>query len=266
MRADEEVRPTSDPSEQPDDGSTVVAFQEAERGGIQSIERAAAVLALFDQKTRTLTPALVSERLGLNRTTAHRYLLSLQASGFLGPGYGPGPLIDQLSGLVSGRQQILSLAPAVLRRLSDQTGLTAVLSFLGRSGAVVALVEEANAGTIVLTVRVGTVLERKAAQSRVLLAFQSDPTVLVRLQAGMDQEDMRRENVELALVRRTRVAWADLGRVGLASVAAPVFGENDVQAAMAVLGTTTMLPPDESDHLVLLLQESADQLSTIVNG
>jgi DNA-binding IclR family transcriptional regulator len=256
----------SDPNEQPHDGYTVIALQETERGGIQSIERAAAVLALFDHKTRTLTPALVSERLGLNRTTAHRYLLSLQASGFLNAAYGPGPLIDQLSALVSGRQQILSLAPAVLRRLSDQTGLTAVLSFLGRSGAVVALVEEANAGTIVLTVRVGTVLERKAAQSRVLLAFQSDPTVLARLQAGMDAEDVRRENTELALVRRTRVAWADLGRVGLASVATPVFGENDVQAAMAVLGTTTMLPPDESDHLVRRLQEAADQLGTIVNG
>jgi DNA-binding IclR family transcriptional regulator len=263
---DEEVRPMSDPSAQSDDGFTVIALQETERGGIQSIERAAAVLALFDQKTRTLTPALVSERLGLNRTTAHRYLLSLQASGFLSPAYGPGPLIDQLSALVSGRQQILSLAPAVLRRLSDQTGLTAVLSFLGRSGAVVALVEEANAGTIVLTVRVGTVLERKAAQSRVLLAFQSDPTVVARLQAGMDAEDVHRENAELALVRRSRVAWADLGRVGLASVAAPVFGENDVQAAMAVLGTTTTLPPEESDHLVRRLQESADQLSTIVNG
>ena len=257
----------SDPNERPDgDGSAVIPMPETERGAIQSIERAAAVLALFDQKTRTLSPALVSDRLGLNRTTAHRYLLSLQASGFLSPGYGPGPLVDQLAGLVSGRQQILSLAPAVLRQLSDQTGLTAVLSFLGRSGAVVALVEEANSGTIVLTVRVGTVLERKAAQSRVLLAFQSDPSVLARLQSGLDPEEIRGENAELALVRRTRVAWADLGRVGLASVAAPVFGENDVQAAMAVLGTTTMLPPDESDHLVETLREAADQLSTIVNG
>src|SRR3954469_14852648 len=93
---------------------------------IQSIERAAMVLALFDQNTRTLSPTLVSERLGLNRTTTHRYLLSLQASGFLNASYGPGPLVDQLSGLVSSRQQILSLAPTMLRQLSDRTGLTAV--------------------------------------------------------------------------------------------------------------------------------------------
>jgi len=249
------------------DDQRVFPLPDAERGAIQSIERAAMVLALFDQNTRRLSPALVSERLGLNRTTAHRYLQSLQASGFLGASYGPGPLIDQLSGLVSGRQQILSLAPTMLRQLSDRTGLTAVLSFLGRSGAVVGHVEEANAGTIVLTVRVGTVLELKAAQSRALLAFQSDPAVVARLHAGLTPEEARKENAELALVRRDRVAWADLGRVGLASVAVPVFGSGDVQAAMAVLGTTTMLPSSEqSAERVMMLRDAAEQLSAMVNG
>ena len=251
----------------PETGASVLPLADPDRGSIQSIERAAMVLALFDQNTRTLSPALVSERLGLNRTTAHRYLLSLQSSGFLNASYGPGPLVDQLSGLVSSRQQILALAPTMLRRLSDRTGLTAVLSFLGRSGAVVGHVEEANAGTIVLTVRVGTVLEVKAAQSRVLLAFQSDPSVVSRLHAGLDPEEAHRENAQLALARRDRIAWADLGRVGLASVAAPVFGSHEIQAAMAVLGTTTMLPSSaESEDRVMMLREAAEQLSTMVNG
>jgi len=254
-------------TEPQDDDERVIALPESDRGAIQSIERAALVLALFDQHTRVLSPALVSERLGLNRTTAHRYLQSLQVSGFLGPSYGPGPLIDQLSGLVFGRQQILSLAPIVLRQLSDQTGLTAVISFLGRSGAVVGHVEEANGGTIVLTVRVGSVLELKAAQSRVLLAFQSDPSVVERLHAGLDPAEARQEITHLAAVRRERVAWADLGRVGLASVAAPVFGSTDIQAAMAVLGTTTMLPDsDASAPKVAMLKDAADRLSAMVNG
>ncbi len=247
-----------------DDDDRVLAIPETDRGAIQSIERAAMVLALFDQDTRSLTPTLVSERLGLNRTTAHRYLQSLQASGFLSASYGPGPLVDQLSSLVSGRQQILALAPTVMRQLSDRTGLTAVLSFLGRSGAVVSLVEEANAGTIVLTVRVGTVLEIKAAQSRVLLAFQSDPNVVSRMHSALSPAEARHEHAELALVRRDRVAWADLGRVGLASVAAPIFGTHDVQAAMALLGTTTMLPSSESSERVDMLKDAAEQLRTMV--
>lgn len=237
-----------------------------DKGAIQSIERAALVLSLFDRDTHELTPAIVSERLGLNRTTAHRYLQSLQASGFLDGAYGPGPLLDQLAAFISGRQQILSLAPAIMRQLAETTGLTCVLSFLGRSGAVVTLVEEASAGAVVLTVRVGTVLEIKAAQSRVLLAFQSDPTVVGRLHSTLGADEARRERDALAAVRRDRIAWADLGRVGLASVAAPIFGARDIQAAMGLLGTTATLSPDDRDSgRVDALRAAADKLSALVS-
>lgn len=247
----------------PQDSDDILIQLPEDRGSIQSIERAAMVLSLFDQDTRVLTSAVVSERIGLNRTTAHRYLQSLQASGFLGVNYGPGPLLDQLSGLVSERQQMLTLAPAVMRQLADHTGLTTVLSFLGRSGAVVTLVEEANAGTIVLTVRVGTVLELKAAQSRVLLGFQSDPSVVAKLHATLTPAEARVEQGEFAKVRRDRLAWADLGRIGLASVAAPIFGGRDVQAAVALLGTTAMLSPtlDSSVERVNSLRDAAEKLS-----
>lgn len=254
-----------DPFETLPDGDRAVGPPAGDRGAIQTIERAAMILALFDQHTRALSPAMVADRLGLNRTTAHRYLQSLQASGFLGQAYGPGPLVDQLSSLVSARQQILTVAPAILRKLSDQSGLTAVLSFLGRSGAVVTHVEEANAGTIVLTVRVGTVLELKAAQSRILLAFQSDPGVVSHLHSVLGGVEAQQEQAELSLARRNRVAWADLDRVGLASVAAPVFGSRDIHAAVAVLGTTKMLcPSDTSSHRVDLLRGAAEQISSMV--
>ncbi|MBN9607659.1 MAG: helix-turn-helix domain-containing protein [Actinomycetales bacterium] len=239
----------------------------SDRGPIQSIDRAANVLALFDERTRTLAPALVAERLGLNRTTAHRYLQALQGAGFLSANFGPGPLLDQLSALVSIRQQILALAPPLMRRLSYSTGLTVVLSFLGRSGAVVALVEEAVGGTILITVRVGTVLEPRAAQSRVLLAFQSDPEVVARALADLPEDELRREEAELARVRRERVAWADLRRTGLASVAAPIFGGDDVQAAMGLIGTEAMLVDSgEAAARVRALSEVAAELEVLVAG
>lgn len=238
---------------------------DVDRGGIQSIDRAANVLALLDEHTMTLTPAIVAERLRLNRTTAHRYLQSLQSAGFLSTSFGPGPLLDQLSALVSVRQQILSLAPAILRRLADRTKLTCVLSFLGRSGAVVTLVEEASEGAVVLTVRVGTVLEYRAAQTRVLLAFHSDPHMISRVHSALSPSRAREEELALAHARRDRVAWADLGQVGLSSVAVPVFGRNDVEAAMAMLGTTAMLEPgDSTADRVRALQSAATTLSSLL--
>jgi len=236
-----------------------------ERTTIQSIDRAANVLALLNQETRTLTPALVAERLGLNRTTAHRYLQSLQSAGFLSGSFGPGPLLDQLSALVSVRQQILTLAPPVMRALSDATGLTSVLSFLGRTGAVVTLVEEAHEGTIILTVRVGTLLEIKAAQSRVLLAFSSDPGVPVRAHADLTPALAAAEQETLAAVRRHRRAWADLDREGLASIAVPIFAPNDVQAAMALIGTIPMLrTSDRAAERVGMLERAGQNLSAMI--
>ena len=238
-----------------------------ERTTIQSIDRAANVLALLDQDTRSLTPALVAERLGMNRTTAHRYLNSLQHAGSLSASYGPGPLLDQLAALVSVRQQILALAPSVMRGLSDATGLTTVLSFLGRTGAVVTLVEEAHRGTIVLTVRIGTVLELKAAQTRILLAFQSDPATVTRAHATLTGPEAAAEHSALAGVRRHRIAWADLDREGLASVAVPVFAPHNVQAAMGLLGTTAMLKTsDRAAERVRLLEQSGQTLSSMVAG
>jgi DNA-binding IclR family transcriptional regulator len=238
-----------------------------DRGPIQSIDRAAAVLGLFDENTRTLTASLVASRLGLNRTTAHRYLHALQGAGFLSAGNGPGPLVDQLSALVSTRQQILTLAPPILRRLSDTAGLTAVLSFLGRGGAVVTLVEEAPEGTILLTVRVGTVLEPRAAQSRVLFAYHSDPAVVSRALATLPPAEVRDEQAELAKVRRDGLAWADLRRSGLESAAAPVFGAgHDVVAAIGVLGTTTMLGGPEGEPRLAALRAAAEELSTALAG
>ncbi|HEY0247149.1 MAG TPA: helix-turn-helix domain-containing protein [Gryllotalpicola sp.] len=238
-----------------------------DKDSIQSIDRAAQVLALFDQDTVTLSPALVSDRLGLNRTTAHRYLLSLQSTGFLTPANAPGPLLDQLATFLSGRRRVLTLAPRIMRQLSDETGVTAVLTLLGQSGPVVSLVEESAVGTIVLTVRVGTVLELWTAQGRVLLAYQTDQEVIDRHYSPLPEPERARELAQLARVRRERIGWADLGHLGLAAVAAPVFGGGDIQAAIALLGTDKMLPTSErSDGVVKALREAAAELSRLVGA
>lgn len=141
-----------------------------------------------------------------------------------------------------------------------------MLSVLGRSGAVVTLVEEASRGTIVLTVRVGTVLELKAAQTRVLLAFESDPTVS-RAHASLTAAEAAAERDVLASVRRDRIAWADLHREGLASAAVPIFAGSRVPAAMGVLGTTTMLSRTaQRSERVEALKQAAQNLGMVITS
>ncbi len=240
---------------------------DSDRATIQSIDRASDILALLDHDTQLLTVGVVSERLGLNRTTAHRYLQSLQRAGFLDGSYGPGPLLEQLAALISGRRKVLSLAPAIMRRLSDDTGVTVVLSVLGQSGPVVALVEESVTSRLLVTVRVGTVLAPEAAQTRVLLAYQSDPAVVERYLVADEPDQRRRRLDELAKIRRAGVGWADLGHLGLAAIAAPVFGSRDIQAAIALISTEKMLPPTaRSAEAVHGLRQAAQQLSRLVGA
>jgi DNA-binding IclR family transcriptional regulator len=98
-----------------------------------------------------------------------------------------------------------------------------------------------------------------------LLAFQADQSLVRRLHSQLPEDESRRELDTLAKVRREHVAWAELGRVGLASVAVPVFGSHDIQASLAILGTTAMLSPDDSSAApVKLLREAAEQLSDLV--
>ncbi|MES2170317.1 MAG: helix-turn-helix domain-containing protein [Actinomycetota bacterium] len=246
---------------------SIATFPDSEKSAIQSIERVGQILSLFDHDTHTLSVAVVAERLGLNRTTAHRYLLSLQNSGFLDRENGPGPILDQLSAFIAGRRKVLTLAQPIMRELSDETGMTVVMSVLGRTSPVVALVEESAARAILVTVRVGTILAPTSAQSRVLVAFQSDQSAISRHVEGMSEAESRAENAELTRVRKERVAWADLDHLGLAALAAPVFGGRDVQAAMALIGTATMLRHSPAtDSLVAELTSAAMQLSKRVGG
>jgi hypothetical protein len=43
-----------------------------------------------------------------------------------------------------------------------------------------------------------------------------------------------------------------------------VFGSRDIQAAMALLGTSPVLSPDDVADRVTLLRDSADQLSSLL--
>ena len=164
------------------------------------------------------------------------------------------------------RQQLLNLAPPIMRQLSDDTGLTSVLSVLGRAGAVVTLVEEGR-GTIVLTIRAGTTLAPKAAQTRVLLAFEPNPAVVRRAHASLDPAEAAAELEVFERVRRERIAWADLHHEGLASAAVPIFAGAAVAAAMALLGTSTMLDPaDEQSGRIAALKQAAENLSVLISG
>ncbi|MBM0237414.1 IclR family transcriptional regulator [Micromonospora sp. ATA32] len=237
---------------------------------IQAVSRAAQILRLFGLGSSDLTAAEVAERLGLNRTTAYRYCTSLVAAGLLERGHRagsfiPGGLLLQLGVFALGRRRVVDLAPAHLRRLCAATHHTAVMSLWGGTGAVVSRVEEEPAPVVVVTVRVGTQLALGAAQSKVFLAWHPDQLMVSRYLANYPVGERTAFEDDVAAVRaRGFATYTEVP--GILAIAAPVFDEYGVCAALALVGTEVSLSArDDSSHLAALLT-TARELTEELGG
>lgn len=237
---------------------------------IQAVERAAEILKLFSPSVSTVSPSAVAEQLGLNRTTAYRYCISLELAGLLerrgdGNAFAPSGVLLQLGALALGRRQIVELAPSAMRELSAGTGMTVVLSLWGSTGPVVTRVEEDNSSSVVVTVRVGTQLPLTAAQAKVFLAFQTDQLHTERLIGTLDGTARANLRSELATVSEKNIAFqSDTG--GINAAAAPIFDDQGICAALALVAPNDVLQCDRSLTALHDLQHTAENLSAFLRG
>jgi DNA-binding IclR family transcriptional regulator len=218
---------------------------------IQAVSRVAQILALYGPETTDLTAADVAERLGLNRTTAYRYCISLAAAGLLERGerrgaFVLGALMMRLGIQSLGRRRVIEIAPPHLEQLSGRSGMTAILSLWGTGAPVVALVREGSTGAVLVTVRVGVQLEPSSAQMRVFLAYLSDPTVIEQVAAGLSPTE--RAELEAGVYAARRDGHCVLSTPGgIFAAAAPVFDDAGICATVALLGAAPeagAAPPD----------------------
>ena len=104
---------------------------------IQVIGRCEDIFRLFTPTRLTIRLSDLEQELGMQRSTAHRYLTSLGATGFLErveEGYAPGPLMTSVGTLALDSQRILDIADPYMRRLTSEIHETCVLSLWGGVG------------------------------------------------------------------------------------------------------------------------------------
>jgi DNA-binding IclR family transcriptional regulator len=239
-------------------------------GEIQAVSRAAQILGLLGPEVPELTAAGTAELLDLNRTTAYRYCISLVAAGLLDRGgrpgtFIPGRLLLQLGTYALGRRAVMDLAPPHMRQLCADTHMTAVMSLWGSAGPVVSRVEEDTTRTVLITVRVGSHLDLESAQAKVFLAFNGDQFNADRLLAGLPAHQHHRLHEEIEQIRRTgRNVTANQN--GVTAVAAPVFDEYGICAALAIIGTDDTLSPDPGSPQARLVVDTAADLTKEMGG
>jgi DNA-binding IclR family transcriptional regulator len=243
----------------------------ASNGEIQAVSRTGQILTLFGPETPEITVAEAAERLGLNRTTLHRYFASLEAAGLLerterNSVFTPGRVLLQLGAFAIGRRKVIQLATPHMRDLTRTTGLTVVLSLWGPSGPVVSHVEDDESHGTIVTVRVGVQLPLNTAQALVFLAFLPDQLTADRLLGTLPADQRMHVREQIAGIRERGLTEPVLNARGISVIAAPVFDKSAICATLAFVGTAHLLPVDACAREMALLGETAARVTAEMGG
>jgi DNA-binding IclR family transcriptional regulator len=220
----------------------------------QSIERAVQLLGFFTPDEPELTVPQLTARLGTSKATTHRYALALRHVGLLrhDPANGTytlGPRIVELAATALASLRIIKIAGPHMERLVQAVDETVVLSVWDGEAPIVMRVED-NADRIVrISVRTGSRLPIDSAQGKVFASFGD--------QVGGPGPSEQ----ELARVRSTRIAVNSRVVQGIRAIATPVFQEQELVAAMAIVGTSAGIPESAGSTMAIELIRSADLLT-----
>jgi len=232
---------------------------------IQVIGRCEEILRLFSPTRLTIRLNDLEQELGMQRSTAHRYLTSLGSTGFLervDEGYAPGPLMTSVGTIALDSQRVLDIADPHMRRLTSEIHETCVLSSWGGRGPVIVRVVEDMDKVVHVLVRIGATLDPNSAQSRVFLAFLHDDDLTQRVTARLPaptRDDVIRSLPE---VRDDRLCISATLVRGVRTVAAPILDRRErITAAIAVVGTMQSIPENPDSGIALAVKHAAEQLS-----
>jgi IclR family transcriptional regulator, pca regulon regulatory protein len=240
----------------------------------QSLERGLAILAAFKPASPLLGISELARALELNRSTAHRYVGTLAALGYLEQDratrkYRLGPRVLDLGFSAINSMALPELARPHLQHLRDETGHTVNMAIL--DGTEIVYVERVRgpSGEIDLNLHVGSRLPAYCtSMGKVLLAYVTAAAVeTMELARRGPNTITRREALreELDRVRDAGLAVNDEElAAGLRSIAVPVRGSSgEVEAAinLAVHRTTVAM-----DELVAGLAPALERTATEISA
>jgi len=146
---------------------------------IQSVERALAILELFDEQHAEIKITEISKRMGLHKSTVHSLLKTLQEHRYIEQNeengkYRLGMKLLERSGQLMQRLDISRVAKTVLSDIAGRTGQTVHLVIMdGREGVYIDKVEGAKA--VIRYSRVGRRIPLHcSAVGKVLSAYESE--------------------------------------------------------------------------------------------
>lgn len=240
-------------------------------GGTQAVDRAALLLTLVVEADAPVSFGELSETAGLARSTTSRLLAALERTRMVerlpSGEYIGGPLFVLYAARHDRHAQLARLARPMLEKVGEETRETVHLAVA--NGGQIAHVAQVDS-TYLLGARDWTdvvVPAHCSALGKVMLAWGVLELPTGRLERATDRTLSTRGELgdDLALVRSRGFAITeDELEIGLAGVAAPVFGPDTiVVASVGVSGPTARLQ-GRVDHVGRLLMEQAEALTELL--
>jgi DNA-binding IclR family transcriptional regulator len=229
--------------------------------GIQSLERAAAILRLFLDGHQGLTFTDIGEALGLTASTAHRYCQALRKESILRYDsrtgqYSLGVMAIQLGDAATESLPFLRIARPRLDGLVRELDRTCVLSTWDGSTPVVLAVNDNTASTTRIHQRLGERLPVRSAQGLVFLAFSQ--SLRRRFLSSAERAELL---PDLESIRESGMVLRDVEDGVFRIVAAPIVRGGDVVATVAVVGTPNSIPPEGDSVFALGVRAAAEAIS-----
>jgi DNA-binding IclR family transcriptional regulator len=235
-------------------------------GDLQVVARTAQLLRLLTTHD-TIDLVTAAAELGVGKSTAHRYLASMENHGLLHRRdrnrYECGTLLAELGTVALSRLGVIEVARPVMEDISVEVRQTVVLSIWNGQAPVVMHVHEDSSRTAHVSIKVGSVLRQGTAQFLVFHAFRDDAFHRFR---GEPPAPAFSE-AELAAVRESRVGvryWPD---DGIRALAVPVFDAGGlVVATLGVVGIAQFVPEEIDSPVARALLRGADTIKNILRS
>jgi DNA-binding IclR family transcriptional regulator len=247
---------------------------------VRAIERALAVLTCFSLEAPELSLGVVSQRIGLPRSTTHRLLATLLHTGFVRRATTPGCYRLGPKALTVGSvaQRTLLVGPVVQRELDTAriaTGETVALSTLVGDQLLMLAKSETEEALRTSLPAGKTAPAYCIAGGKALLAELSDDDVGDLFREGFAELPTTRtlrslEELlsELAVIRAQGYAVDDEEwTIGLRAVAVPIRGPNGpVDYAISVCAPTARMSLEELVGELAPLRRAAEEIASSLEG
>ncbi len=262
---------------------TILSYERVGQMGktknIQSLERAFAILELFEETNKKMSVKEISLALGLSKSTVFGLINTLSNLGYLMQDsetlkYSLGYKILALGSAVSSNDILANVADKCLQAVSDKFQET-TLCVIEENGYVVYIGKNESSSSIVLKTKIGTKKELYCTGvGKCYLAFMPGEKAEKILARGLESKtentitDMDKMRMELNEIRKKGYAVDNEEyEIGISCVAVPVFNKSgDIISAISLTGPVFRIKKLDLDVVAASLKEAADNISKNLFG